>query len=520
MPPQDGPPTRVKVTVSSDQLQAWAAVTGTDPDRFVAPSAADFFSAAEIAGLPVVDEIRLRIEEAAQACHAAWQQGPDAIAQLPEKFLLAQGRPAQNARDGRFEWAPDLKTTAPDDDEPIDYFALNAIVTVNAGTVIGKIIPPEDGVPSIDVFGNEKPPRRPRGLAIKLGPGVSLLSEESGHVVAENAGRVYVGYGQVRIDEVLQIGGDVNFSSGSVDACVDVCVRGTVRSNFRVRTTGSLSVGHAVEAADINVDGDVAVRGGVFGNTGHIHAKGSVTAALFNETHVDAGGDVCFNKEMLNSKINSRGHVRGERGTIIGGEVTAREGITVKVLGSEADVQTRVAVGISVNDMRRIRQLENKMRETRRGADQLRDAVKPLLENVKNLRPEQRERATELLSNADEIELQVTEMDKQAKRIFKDGAPKGKPYIAVGQIIYPGVELTVDTRLVRVQKLIHGPVKIGLREVNGITEVVSVNQRTGSVTVLHSREADLNAPPTEEKQPEAQTNDCRSGAECNTARNS
>lgn len=491
---------RIKVSVSEDRLQAWVELLGVSSQAFTPPEEAEIVEALQVARIAVTDEVRERLQTIVAACAAA--KAGTATEPLAARHLVAEGRPAVNAEDGRFEWTPELKARLETTDEHgrIDYFSLNAIVTVDAGTVIGRVVPPTEGQSSIDVHGEERPPRRPTGLPFKLGPGVRADSADPQAVVAELAGRVLLKRGKVTVCEVLEIHGDVDFNSGSVDACVDVSVRGTVRSNFYVRTTKSLSVDRVIEAADVQVEGGVTVRGGVFGQdgAGRILAGGDVTAMLLNEVRVVSGGSIRVVKEILNSRVRCMGKLIAEHGTIIGGEVYAREGVAVRVLGSEASVSTPIATGIDVNTLRRVRKLEKRVRDAQKSADQMRQAVQPLVANLKRLSPTQRERATELLSKADEMELQVEDLAAEAKRMLEEGTPENRAFIMANDAIHAGVQLAIDARIYRVPKLIHGPVKIELRKVEDATEMVAVNQRTGSVTVLHSGEADLDAPPDDE----------------------
>lgn len=496
---------RIVVQIADDRMKAWVQLAGVKQPDYKPPDVPEVLSGLKNANLAVAENVKKRVEELVLQWNTAHGAGQELST---EPVLVAEGTPAVNATDGSFEWAPELEEamhTPSEDEDHVDYFSVNAIVTVDAGKPIGRIVAPVDGTPSVNVHGEERPPRKPKGVAIKLGPGVTFANDQ-GDVVAEIAGRVVLQNDKLRVDEVLEIPGDVDFSSGSVDACVNVAVRGNVRSNFHVYTTKSLTVERVIEAADVRVDGDVCVRGGIFGDgAGRVLSGGGVSAQLLNEVRVKAKGDVLFVKEILNSQVYTSGKLVGERGTIIGGEVHAREGVNVRTIGSEASVATIVSTGIDVNTLRRVRQKENQVREARKSADQLREAVQPLIANLKRLLPAQRERATELICKADELDLEVSELEESAKQMHEDCKPTDKPQIEVADRVHPGTHLIVSCREVRVQKEIHGPVKIEERKVNDATEVVAVNQRTGSVTVLHSVDADLDAAPTDDWDTEEQS---------------
>ena len=484
----------VKLIIAEDRMQAWVQrAAGTTP------AAALIRAALAAQNIPIDPDIDARVEAVAQR----WAADAEAPPSAPEGELVAEGVRPVEARDGWFEWAEALrpKTVADEDGGAVDYFALCSVVTVAAGTVIGRICPPVPGQPGTDILGRPRPPLRERGTPLKAGPGVQV-DEESGTVVAATAGRVEIRDGRVRLFDNLEVSGDVDFSSGSIDACVDVHVRGSVRSNFRVHTTGQLTVEKAIEAADVRVGSDCVVRGGVFGKggAGRLVCAGNITAHLLNETTVVAAGDVRFTKEILNSRVVCQGRLEGQRGTVIGGDIYAREGVRVHVLGSDAHVQTRIAVGTHVDVYRHVRRLERRIQDVERAAEQIRTALAPLMANLKRLTPAQRERATELMSKADEIELETDGLRAEIERRLTEGRPRGTPQIEVGDRVHTGVQLTLNTRVVDLHKPLVGPLKIELRKIKDATEVVVVNPRTGSVTILPSCEADLDAPPSDLKE--------------------
>jgi uncharacterized protein (DUF342 family) len=505
------------VHVADDRLKAWIEVRGLSSSSFEVPTAEEVVAVLEDAKLVVTDAVRLRAEKLVGLIrNAANTPKGTEPPRLPDRFLMVEGVPPKNAVDGRFEWSPELTETItkPLQGERIDYFAVNAIVTVVPGTFIGWVVPPEDGAPSVDVFGVERPPRKAKGAPVKLGPGVSTdpgaapagASEQtSGQAVgrappaknavelfATSAGRVVQEADRVWVDEVLSVA-DVDFDTGSLDVCVDVLVNGTVRSNFTVRTTKSLRVAKVIEAAKVDVDGHVLVQGGIFGqNTGRrVRAGGNLAAKLLNESVVEVGGDLQVGKEILNSRVRVGGHLRSGRGTVIGGVVGAREGMELRAVGSEAGVATTVEVGMSARTMRRVKQIERQVKDLGKSAAQVRQAVQPLLANMRRLLPGQRERTTELMGKADEIERQVARMKEEARRLISEGTPTGSPYILINEIAHPGTRLRIGAREVDVRDTLYGPVRVELRKVDGATEMVAVNQRTGSVTTLPAVDVDL-----------------------------
>ena len=496
---------RIKaVVVSQDRLRAHVRLSGAGSPGQPPPSADEVLAALQASRVQVTDAVRARVAEMLALCARVSAASNDpAAAQLAEPFLVAEGQPAVEAEDGQFVWAPELNTHPPaaDDGAQVDPFTLTAIRSVAVGTVVGHLVLPKDGKPGVDVHGADIPPRKLKGAPVHLGPGVRVAGTAGTDVVAETSGRLAEEHGTIRIYDVLEVRGDVDFSSGSIDTVVDVKVHGTVRAKFHVRTTGALTVDRLIEAAAVEVGGNVAVRGGIVGREGHghVHAGASVSADFINETRIEAGGDVLFQKEILNSELRADGRLAGERGTIIGGSAYAREGVHARVLGSEAGVTTVVASGTDVRVLSRARRMEHEVRDLQKAADQVRQTIQPLMANLKRLLPAQREQVTELMCKADEIELQAEQVRAQREKMLADATPRGNPSIAAEEVIYPGVRLRIGARQVNVGRLLHGPLKIEVRKVDDVTEIVMVNRRTASVTVLPSQEIDVETVPTDDE---------------------
>jgi uncharacterized protein (DUF342 family) len=514
----------IEVGVSEDRMEAWLEVRVPDCAT-TAPTVEQLAALVEKQKVAVTDAVRQRLDKLATLLAAALAppEGTDPP-EVPSRVPLAEGQPATDATDGVFEWSPDLEArrNPPTDDDHVDYFAMNTIVTVPAGAYLGRIIAPIAGTSGTDVLGNERAPRKPKGVPVTLGCGVQIGPPEADAdgprgampgsdsppadaaegdlIYARSDGRVVLAHGRIAVEEVLEIRGDVDFNSGSVDACVDVLVCGTVRSNFTVKTTKALSVERVIEAAEVHADQDIMVRGGIFGQecTGRVSAGGDIAAHLLNEAVVCARGDVHVKKEIINSRVTTNGQLIAERSTMIGGECHARERMTLRVVGSDAGVVTLISVGPNINELRRARQKEREIKALEKSAEQIRKTVEPLMANMKRLLPEQRERATELICKADELELSGAELRQEIERMRAAARPVGEPALTVEEVIHAGTVVTIGTRDVHFGKLLHGPVRLELRKVKNVTEVVAVNQRTGSITVLPSTEADLDAPCTDE----------------------
>ena len=352
---------RLEIVISDDRTQAWVKLLDAADPEFQPPTAAEVLAALEAAKVEINDAVRARVDEYIRIVAGPEEGEADGPREILSEFLIAEGRPPTAGQDGTFEWHEQHRQTQRDwqSDDRVDYYSLESILTVEAGVAIGRITEPIEADDGMDVCGRVLPSRRD-GTPLEVGSGLSLSPDDPLEVVTEAAGHVVVRQGRIWLEEVLSIAGDVDFDSGSLSVCADVHVRGMVPSNFKVRTTKSLTVEQAIEAAQVDVGGDLVVRGGILGHRrkGRIQAGGSITVRFCEEAQVKAAGDMKVCKEIIHSHVHSEGRLLVEAGAIIGGDTYAREGIEVQTLGSGVGVATCVAVGIHRNVLAQALRLE------------------------------------------------------------------------------------------------------------------------------------------------------------------
>ncbi|RME30368.1 MAG: DUF342 domain-containing protein, partial [Candidatus Zixiibacteriota bacterium] len=155
---------------------------------------------------------------------------------------VASGKKPQRGEDARFEYHFDTSLKhAPvvDDDGRVDYHNINAIQNTSAGEVLVTKVPPGEGQPGMDVFGNELPGLIGRDFPFKTGENVAV-SDDGSQLVAAKSGAVQFQSGKVSVVEVLVIRGDVDFNVGNIDCRGSVRVGGDIKAGFIVKVDGNL----------------------------------------------------------------------------------------------------------------------------------------------------------------------------------------------------------------------------------------------------------------------------------------
>lgn len=269
----------------------------------------------------------------------------------PDRYFrlipAARGQAAVNGTDGHivelFPRSTERKASVGQNGQ-VDYTSLNFINNVEEGAPICKIILPTAGVPGRTVRDKELPAKDGRPAPVPKGrnteiseDGTTLVAAISGHV--EYSGRTF------QVKPLMDIPGNVDFSSGNINFLGDVHIHGDIRSGFSVRATGSVTVDGVVEACTVEAGTDLLISGGVQGDSqAVIRAQKGVFAQYLENATVYAKESLRTNC-IINCKVYCDGVVEVTKGPIIGGTVHAARAVNADSVGSRVETRTDVILG-------------------------------------------------------------------------------------------------------------------------------------------------------------------------------
>jgi hypothetical protein len=477
----------LRIVITKDRLRAQLVAPDPDPKFFTTES---LMSKVNECSLPVSEALEARIAEIIELA----QKGELGS----EPTTIAEGVPPKPGQTAYFESAhKDQEDQQEDEEHQRTDFRQSHIVTVKQGDVVGYYTPEVPAAPGVDVLGQPLPGPK-MGNSIQLGENVQL-DDDNRTVRATCDGKVQITKHAISVINVVEIKGDVDYSSGNVDSPTDVLITGTVREDFVVKSAQSIAVKGAVEAAVVEAGTHVQVNGGITARQGgHVTAGGEICAKFCSDAHLKAQGDITITREVRNSNIHTAGQLIVERGCIIGGHAYARNGAIVKELGNDAYLATEIAVGVCPKALARASKTDEVIKKKMEAVEKIREKVQPLMAQLKRLTPQQRERATELLYEADNMEAEVLkyQQDKQ-KTIDADSPdPDVNPELTVLTEIFPGVTVIFGDKAASFSKPRRGPFKLVRRLVNRVEEIVLVDKISGSAQTLVSRHYE--PPPVEE----------------------
>lgn len=335
-PPVPNLDAQVEVFVTTDAMLAWVYVyppvgEGRNLDR---------------------EMLRAALEEAKVVFGIDETLG-DTLPQKRERYFhlfpAAAGKKTVSGEDGRiidlFSRKTERKVKV-DEFNRVDYAALSFVQNVAEGEAICRIVPPSQAVRGCTVLGKELPARD--GVAVSIPKGRNTeLNEDGSALIATKTGHVEFNGRAFQVKPVLEIAGNVDYSTGNINFLGDVHIQGDVCTGFTVRAMGAITVDGVVEACTVEAGSDlVLVKGAQGDNRAVLRANHSIYSKFLEGCCVYAVEDL-HSDCLINCDVYCDGvvEVNSGRGTIIGGSVRCAHEVNASVVGSRAETPTEVVLG-------------------------------------------------------------------------------------------------------------------------------------------------------------------------------
>ena len=282
-----------------------------------------------------------------------------------------------------------------------------------------------------------------------------------------------------RFESDLPAGGEPVLCDG------DVRVGGAVRVGASIKAGGAVRVATSAEHATISAGGDIEVAGAIVGGRGGAYTSGgSVRFRLANGATVEAEDHVSGDLEMAGCRITSGGMVRCPIGHILGGHITAAGGVVCGTLGSPGvgGVPTVVEVGIDDKLRRLSGQHVPTIVANLERAERIRTKVGPLMAHMKRLTAQQRETATELLTEASMLDDETSALVATLRGAMAESEMRAVRSVFVAAVIHPGTTIRFPAAQMIVEKAYKGPVRLVSEGKGSSAKVQAIDPCTVSVT--------------------------------------
>ncbi len=376
---------------------------------------------------------------------------------------IAEGIPPIPGEDARVEYQVNLSFTHKPKigkDGRADYYSIHLFENVDEKQTLAKILPPTDGTPGTDVYGEQIAATPGNTSQLALGKNVMTLPDDPTTLISEKTGHVYVRDENLFVEEVLKIETDVDFHTGNIDFVGDILIEGDIKSGFSVKAAGSVSVNGTIEDAIVEAGGSVIVHSGFIGKgKGRIKAGGDVVVKHVRNQTIMARNNIMIDGESLDANLfaGNEMFVEIKKSWIVGGVAVARNRVQAYAIGSSSHVPTEVAAGIDLFVKKILEELEKEIIDLENELNIIATNEKRLSEKKDltegELANERRAISRQLKRLRQEHEKKIAQLQKYKKH-YKKSLYDNKGTVGVIDTIYPGVTVKIGNRKHRVNSAI------------------------------------------------------------------
>jgi len=288
--------------------------------------------------------------------------------------IIAQGQRPVKGIDARFQsLIPQIRERKPQIDKRgiANYRDLGQLIVVRPGDPLMCRTPPTEGQQGWDITGRAIMPQPGQDIqfasglqGVELDPEAELDPDNNSLLLAAITGQPKLVPNGVVVEPTLALP-QVDMSTGNMSFDGTINIKGDVKDGMKIRVTGDVFVGGTVEAAEIEADGNIVIKGGVIGHSEHsgdpnevptfnaiIISKGSISAHFAENASMEAGIDIIIEEFSMHNHLTALNRVLvgksgGRKGRIIGGMASASVLVKTAVIGSSAGFITKIRAGFN-----------------------------------------------------------------------------------------------------------------------------------------------------------------------------
>ena len=224
---------------------------------------------------------------------------------------------------------------------------------VGVGALVAVVDYSIPGVHGRDVLGKELPFRVQVFDEFVAGQGVERRGEA---FFARDAGVVRIKGNEVLIDSAMQFPGNVDLTTGDIEAPGPLAIGGSVEVGASVIANGPVTIAQAFAGKYLRANGGLTIQGGVQGQRGSVLVvTGDVSIRFMQSGTIRCRGNVVIESNMTGGIIEATGTVTvvDPQGGIFGGHVIAGQTVSAANFGRDGGQTVQVWFGSAVQSVRR-----------------------------------------------------------------------------------------------------------------------------------------------------------------------
>lgn len=246
----------------------------------------------------------------------------------------------------------------------VDHYNMGYVQNVVKGQVIAQWIEDEEGECEINTrYFPEK--IFPIGFNCKENP------DNPNQLIATATGYVFYNpEGLISVKSLLNVRGDVDFSTGNIFFVGDMIVHESIKSGFDIKARNINVKGH-IEASRIKAGGFLKCNSGIKGGgSAFVDAGGDIKTSFCEKATLVSGGNIIIDSNCLHTRIYSEGKL-AVRGRFVGGPCYCYEYAYIgEQLGGGLSNTTQIIVGYKPSLLLKIDNISAEIDRINRECDQ------------------------------------------------------------------------------------------------------------------------------------------------------
>ncbi len=364
-----------------------------------------------------------------------------------EKITCARGTPPCVGEKATLEYHVDIESQGRPtelEDGSVDFKNINSFINIEKGQLLIEKIPPTPGIRGIDVFGLPIPAKSGKDIPMPKGKNTEVI--DNCRLIAAIDGQLHITNKRIEVLPTIEVAGDVDYSTGNIDFVGNVIVRGSVQPDFSIKAVGNVEICGSVCGGMIEA-GNIIIRAGIQGmNRSVIKARERLVAKFVENAMVYADQEVLVSDFVLNCSVFAGRQVivQGKRGLVVGGCISAGEGIRIGTVGNQANVLTDLEVSTNPFLKNELQNLNEEKKRIEELSEQLQCSLTYMnKQGLDNINAKKRERYNQMEDECNGLPERIEQIRQRIvdiKDILSSLSP-GK--IHISDVMYPGVRVSI-----------------------------------------------------------------------------
>jgi len=336
-------------------------------------------------------------------------------------------------------------------DGEVDRYNLGYVYNVISGQVLAEVLPLTEvgntGLTALNPRFFLAEPVLPQGPNTRIDP------QYPQYLLADANGYVFYHEGLITVKKLLNVRGDVNFSTGNIFFVGDMAVHGDVRAGFEIQANRILIKG-MVEGGVVRASGDLALQGGARGGASGrclLSAGSNLRLPFVEKAELRAGNNIYVERTCQHATVFAGSSIV-VKDRLQGGVIHARNAIYVaNQLGTPTAAPTTVSLGYNALRIRQLEKLDVRL-------DELATRVAHYTAVAGHLPPDATPLTRKLAMARHKLELFKQRREQFWGALLEDERLAESCRLVVPGTVHPGVEISICRAFMTVEKPYRGSV--------------------------------------------------------------